>query len=259
MNETTLPLAIQLYSLRELKDPLDSILAMVAQAGYRAVETVGTQGATADELKSLLNKHGLKVASSHVSLEALQEGLASVAEFQRAVGNHDLVVPWLPRHLYDDSSESWQTIGGQLDDLGQRCKEYDMRLHYHNHAFEMTQVDGKLGIEWLLGAADPENLGFEPDIAWMVRGGVDPVGLLERYAGRCSRVHVKDIAPEGENQDEDGWADVGSGTLDWAQLLPAAKRAGAVWYIVEHDRPKDPKRTVQTSADYLRQRLAGLA
>jgi hypothetical protein len=49
---------------------------------------------------------------------------------------------------------------------------------------------------------------------------------MRRHAGRVNAVHVKDFAPAGTNLDEDGWADVGAGTLaqiyrDAAQLIRA--------------------------------------
>ena len=42
-------------------------------------------------------------------------------------------------------------------------------------------------------------------------------------------MHVKDIAPAGEAADEDGWADLGAGTVDWAGLIGAlkARRCGS--------------------------------
>jgi sugar phosphate isomerase/epimerase len=252
---TTPPIALQLYSSRDFGGSLDSLFGEVAAAGYSGVETVGTQGCTAKELRDLLGKHGLKVCSSHYALEALQEGLKEIAGFHGAVGNRDLVVPWLPHQLYDDTKESWQTIGRQLGELGARCREHGLRLHYHNHAFEMAEVEGRLGLEWLLDAASPENLGFEPDLAWMVRGGVAPMTLLEGYAGRCELVHIKDLTAEGENADEGGWADVGAGRLPWDELLPAARVAGARWLIVEHDQPKDPVASLRRSARFLQDRL----
>ena len=48
-----------------------------------------------------------------------------------------------------------------------------------------------------------------------MRGGADPRRWIERYRGRIPLVHVKDIAPAGEKEDEDGWADVGTGTVPW--------------------------------------------
>ena len=49
----------------------------------------------------------------------------------------------------------------------------------------------------------------------MIRGGADPLEWMRPYGNRITAVHVKDIAPAGESADEDGWADVGHGTVDW--------------------------------------------
>ncbi|MEM7538616.1 MAG: sugar phosphate isomerase/epimerase, partial [Chloroflexota bacterium] len=116
---------------------------------------------------------------------------------------------------------------------------------------EMVEIEGKLAIDWLLEGSASGTLGFEPDLAWIENGGVSGVELLGRYTGRCPRIHCKDLAPKGENQDQMGLADVGHGTLDWAALLPAAKAAGGEWYIVEHDLPKDAFETARRSYEFL--------
>jgi sugar phosphate isomerase/epimerase len=84
-----------------------------------------------------------------------------------------------------------------------------------------------------------------------VRGGVEPKPWLKRYRDRLSSAHVKDLASPGQNQDEDGWADVGSGVLDWPDLWQACRDAGARWMVVEHDKPKDPARTARASLAFL--------
>ena len=68
------------------------------------------------------------------------------------------------------------------------------------------------------------------DVAWIVRGGADPLPWIEQHGQRIVAVHVKDIAKPGEGKDEDGWSDVGHGTIDWAGLLKAlrAKTDGQV-------------------------------
>ena len=63
--------------------------------------------------------------------------------------------------------------------------------------------------------------------------------------------HVKDIAPAGQNLDQDGWADVGAGVLDWQDLWRACRAAGARWMVVEHDKPADPARTARACYAYL--------
>ncbi len=247
-------LAVQMYSLRELTQPLDDVLREVAAASYTGIETVGTQGVSADELNALLETHNLKVASSHVGFADLEGDLEGVLAFNKAVGNDTVIVPWLAPGDRSDQREDWQKLGERLGKLAAACDEAGMSLLYHNHDFEMQIIEGRSALEWLLEGAG-ESLGLELDLAWVVRGGQDPLDLLETFAGRVKRVHVKDIAPAGENEDEDGWADVGSGTLSWDTLLPASKEAGAEWYVVEHDKPKDPLSSIRNSADYLRGKL----
>ncbi len=244
-----LPLAVQLYTLRTL--PFDAQLAAVAEAGYRAVETVGTHGLTAAELRAALAERELQVVSSHMPLEVLEQSFEEMVAFAREVGNDTLVVPWLGQDARPADADGWARLGTRLDELGRGCRRHGVSLLYHNHDFEMVRLGEKTALEHLLDAADPDHLGLELDLAWVVRGGEDPLPLLEKYAGRCPRVHLKDLAPPGENAAEDGWADVGHGTLDWQILLPAAKAAGVTWLIVEHDRPQDPAASIRRSYRYL--------
>ena len=76
--------------------------------------------------------------------------------------------------------------------------------------------------------------------------------LSRRYADRITSVHVKDIAPKGECADEDGWADVGQGTVNWAAAFKALKSSRTLHYIMEHDNPKDVVRFAQRSFDHVK-------
>jgi sugar phosphate isomerase/epimerase len=252
MTESNLPLAVQLYSLRMLPDSFDVVLGHVADAGYRGVETIGDHGLSASEMQELLDKHNLHAISSHRSLDALEKDLDGIIAFNQATGNQVITIPFLPQELRPTDAKGWEELGARFGALGKECAAAGIRLLYHNHDFEMKRIDGKLMIEWLLDSTDPAYLQWEPDLAWIVRGEADPVALLQQYAGRCPRVHVKDLSPAGTNVEEKGFADVGYGTLDWKTLLPAARAAGAEWYIVEHDLPQDPLRTIRRSYDYLK-------
>jgi len=250
-------LAAQLYTLRTL--PLEDALAAVAAAGYRGVEVLGTHGLDAPELRGMLDAHGLTAVSCHVPLEVLEADLNAFLGFQEVVGNRTLVIPFLAEAIRPADAAGWQALGGRLGALGALCRERGFTLLYHNHAFEMVELDGKLALEWLFEPTSPDDLGLEPDVAWMVRGGRDPLGLLATFSGRCPRAHVKDLTAPGENPDEGGWADVGHGVLTWSALLPALKDAGVGWFIVEHDEPRDPASSVRRSADFLREALAKLS
>lgn len=248
-------LAVQMYSLRTLQLGFAEKLAHVAEAGYAGVETVGDHRLSVDEMKDALEAHSLEVCSSHVPFDKLEDGVSSISRFNLAVGNDTLVVPWLSSDLYDDTAESWRALGKRLGELSERCRDEGTRLLYHNHDFEMREVEGKLALDLLFEGAEGTPLGLEPDLAWVVRGGREPLELLKRYKNRCPRIHIKDTAPEGENLGEDGWSDVGHGTLPWPKLLSAVREAGAEWFVVEHDAPKDPLRFLKRSADFLADEL----
>ncbi len=255
MANSSLPIAVQLYTLRNLTLPLPELLAQVAAIGYTGVETTSNHGCTIDEMRALLDKNQLKVVSAHVGLPLLESDLDGVIAFNKGVGNNTLVVPWIPEAARSTGGAGWQELGRKLEGFGKRVAAAGMKLLYHNHAFEMVEIEGKLALEWLLGAASPQTLGSELDLAWVERGGQSGVDLLQRFSGRVPRVHCKDLAPEGQNQDQMGFADVGHGTLNWAALLPAAKAAGAEWYIVEHDLPKEPMVSIKRSFDFLKEKL----
>ena len=77
--------------------------------------------------------------------------------------------------------------------------------------------------------------------------GEDPGAWIKKYCDRVTALHVKDLAPKGENADEDGQADVGHGVLDWKKLMPAIKAPGVKYLVMEHDNPNDFERFARRS------------
>lgn len=247
------PIAVQMYTLRHVES-LDAQLKIVHDAGVRAIETVGTQNVSADELKRLLDKYSIRVVSSHVPLAALRAGIDDAVAFNQAIGNTVLVVPYLTEQERPTDAAGWTALGRELGDIATQVQARGMTLAYHNHDFELVDFDGKTGLGLLFEAAGP-GLQTELDLAWVARAGLDPAATLDRFRGRLFAVHAKDNAAEGQAQDEGGFAALGQGVLDWAAILPAAVDAGVQWFIVEHDQPRDPAAVVKAGADYLDRHL----
>ena len=91
-------IALQLYSVREdcAKD-LRGTLKAVAEMGYEGVELAGDYGYSVEEWRKLLDEFGLKVAGAHLGIDTLLgDNFAKTVEFQRTIGNINLVVPSLP-------------------------------------------------------------------------------------------------------------------------------------------------------------------
>ena len=245
-------LSIQLYTLRSLND-LDRILDAVAEAGYRHVETVGSHLDDPETTRGKLAAHGLKVSSSHVGLPALRERPDAVLAAAKTLGLEQLFMPAVPGDQRRMPADGWRRLGHELGELAERFKAQAVELGYHNHDWELEPKEGgKTALELLFEGAGGSPLTWQADVAWLVRGGVEPKAWLERYRDRLTSAHIKDIAPAGQNQNEDGWADVGSGVLDWQDLWQACRANGARWMVVEHDKPADPAQSARASFTFLR-------
>ena len=246
-----LPISIQIYSLRSL-GALDAMLDCVVAAGHRHVELIGSQLDDAGATLAALQARGLTASSSHVGMAALRERFGAVLAACRTLGFADLYMPAVPAEERDAPAAYWRALGRELGGMARTAAAEGIRLGYHNHHWELQPKDGELtALDLLWEAAGDSPLAWQMDAAWMVRGGADPEAWMRRHAHRITSVHAKDLAPAGEKLDEDGWADVGSGTLDWHRLARSAKAAGAKWLVAEHDKPSDPARFAHASFRFL--------
>lgn len=254
-----LPISAQLYTVRNV-GTLDEQLATIARAGIRYVEPFRFAGMTevpAAEFKALLDKHGLKVSGMHVNIGALIEETNRIVEYNTTIGNTRLIVPALPASITPKDKVGWQAMGRLFSTLAATLKSKGMQIGFHNHTVEMEVFDGKTGFEWFVEAAGPDVI-VTLDIAWAARGGQNPAALLGRLKGHVWNIHAKDNAPEGTAEDERGFAILGKGTVNWDEVLPAAKAAGVIFYTLEHDQPKDASLVLKEGHAFLTARLGTL-
>jgi sugar phosphate isomerase/epimerase len=241
-------LSFQLYSARNFP-PLESQLRIIAEAGFANVEAYDALYADAAEVSRLIKKYGLTARSGHFALATLETAFDQCIGAAEALGIDILVAPYLAPDARPRDSEGWNALGERLSAIGDRLRRAGHGFAWHNHDFEFEPLpDGSFPIERLL----VENVLWEADVAWIVRAGADPKRWIQRYGAIMSLVHVKDIAAQGEKRDEDGWADVGAGIVDWAGLWPLCVEAGAEIMVAEHDNPSDLARFANASAKTMR-------
>jgi sugar phosphate isomerase/epimerase len=239
----------QLYCSRNFP-PLADTLKMVAAAGYRNVEGYGAlyaDAAKVEELTANLSANGLKMPTGHFGLDQLEKEPDRVLEIAKAVGIETIYCPFLMPDQRPDTGKGWLAFGQRLQKAAAPYREAGLGFGWHNHDFEFKKTaDGVLPHQAIFeGGPDLE---WEADIAWVIRGGADPREWIRAMGKRITAVHVKDIAPKGENADEDGWADVGHGTVDWKGLMAALKeQTNARYFVMEHDNPKDDRRFAERS------------
>lgn len=248
------PLSFQLYSARNFP-PLDAVLARLRELGYGAVEPYGAMYDDPAAFRAAIDRHGLAAPSAHIRLGDLRDRPGWVVETARTIGIALVACPFLMPDERPADAAGWAAFGRELAGIAARLKSEGLAFAWHNHDFEFAALpDGSVPMQHIL-AGGPDVL-WEADAAWIVRGGHDPLEWIARHPGRIPALHVKDIAPAGTCTDEDGWADVGEGVMDWPALWRAAEAAGTRIFVAEHDNPSDWDRFARRSRDTMK-RLAG--
>ena len=238
--------SFQLYSARNFQ-PWADVLKLVAGLGYKNVEGFGGVYEDPKAFRALMDQNGLAMPSGHFSMDMLENDFSTAVAIASELGVETIICPFLMPDARPTDRAGWVAFAHRLAAVGEKCKDAGFRFAWHNHDFEFKALaDGQVPEEIILENAP--NIGWEMDVAWVVRGGADPFAWIERFGPRIWVVHVKDIAPEGDCQDEDGWADVGEGVMKWDELLAGLKSHGQTQlFVMEHDKPSDVQRFARRS------------
>ena len=230
----------QLYSSRNF-GPLDATLQMVAGLGYTQVEGYGglfADGAAVDALATALDATGLTMPTGHFGLDLVEEDPAKAIALARRIGLKAVFVPHIGEDLRPTDAAGWAAFGRRVAEAGKPLQDAGLAYGWHNHDFEFTDLGGDdLPLDLVLQGGD--DLQLELDLAWVQVGGHDPAAWVGKYADRILSAHIKDIAPKGENADEDGWADMGHGVVDWPGIKAALDASSVQYLVMEHDNPSD--------------------
>lgn len=240
------PIAVQLYTLRDLTaQDMAGTLAKVAELGYEGVEFAGYGNLDILEAHRAVTGAGLKVVGNHTGFDALRNDFNKVIDDNLLLNNKYIVCPSLPGE--QRSKEGYAAFGKEMNELGARVNSAGMTLCYHNHDFEFEKFDGEYGLDLLYANSQPQLVQAELDTYWVKKGGADPVAYIRQYSGRVPLLHIKDMNAE------QGFAEVGNGSLDWPNIFAAAEDGGVTAYIVEQDVcPGDPIDSIRQSIEFLK-------
>jgi sugar phosphate isomerase/epimerase len=178
----------------------------------------------------------------------LESDLDGVRRIADTLGITTIICPNLAPDLRPGDAAGWRGFGERLARIGAAVRAGGHDFAWHNHGYEFAALpDGSLAMEHILAAAP--DIGWEIDVAWVIRGGGgDPRTWIDRAGQRIIAVHVKDLARPGHGAGEDGWSDLGDGTVDWRGLMAALRaRTAARYYVLEHDNPSDYARFARRS------------
>lgn len=241
-------------------------LAEVKSAGYAGVagfafagmvETFYGQFGDPAAFKSMLDEHGLALASVDVGVAADFDFYRQVCNFMAAVGGRHLVCLGGTGRADGD----FATVGALLNRIGEIAHEYGLSAAYHNHtgAIGETFTD----MDRLLAETDPDRFSVMVDVGHATKDFVElpvrerAVAFLEKYWGRIDFIEFKDWHP-----DTDLNTPLGEGECDWPTLFNLLRTKNyAGWITVEQNgsegtsHERTPLECARTSRDFIKKGL----
>lgn len=266
---------VQLYSVRgDMEQDMDKTLGEIKAMGYDYVEFAGYFGKSAEEIKALLDKHGLKCRSVHQTHDVFLTAPEENIKFLKTIGVEYCAIPWMsPEKI--TTKEGFKQLVEDARVVGKLLKENGIQLLYHNHDFEFRTIDGEIVLDKLYSELDSDIINPELDTCWVHYAGADPVEYINKYADRCQVVHLKDfsckalgagpnyalidengneIKPKSREENEFKFQPLGQGRQDMPAILEACDKAATEYIIVEQDQSleRPALEAVRMSREYLR-------
>lgn len=245
---------LQLWTLRDdlPKDP-KAVLKQVAEAGYAHVESFdGAKGMfwgmKHTEFKSYLSSLGMTIHSSHCNLDAdMDKKISEAAE----IGMKYLIYPWEgPAKTIDD----YKKLAEGFNKKGEACKKAGLRFAFHNHDYTFRPINGQMAQDVLMQNTDPSLVDFQMDIFWVVAAGQDPEQWFKKYPNRFRLCHVKDRSKTPDKEEGKNSVELGTGTINFSQILRTAKQNGMEYFIVEQEAYPNgtPLEAIKTDGAYMK-------
>jgi sugar phosphate isomerase/epimerase len=235
-------LGAQLWTVRNLAARnLGDVLRRIAEIGYADVEFAGYHGVPPAAIRKMLKSSGLAAPSAHIRFEDLRDGIAPALSDARILGHRYLIFAWIPEE--ERTRDGFLRIAEALNRAGRITEPYGIKVGYHNYSYDFATSGSERMYDLILENTDPALVTMEMDVYWILAGGGDPIEYLKKYRNRYSLIHIKDMLGDSSHT----MVDVGDGVVKWSAILGEAKRAGVKHFIVEHDEPVDPIKSLRRS------------
>lgn len=217
---------------------IGGVLNDVAQAGFGMIEAGNMFESYGEgQVRDLLDKTGLSVCGAHFGYGDYSDParLRAHINYCKAMGIRNMmcsgVADTSTAQGYRDSCALFNAVGAQLRDEG-------ITFNYHNHAFELDDLGGVIGMEILAQETDSAVVKFNIDVFWVTIGGQDPAEFIRTHANRAGYFHFKDGQKDSTGALQ--FLELGRGEVDLTGAYAAACEAGIHTLVAEQDRTELP-------------------
>ena len=212
---------------------------------------------------ALLKESGLSVVSLHADLGSLEREPEAVIAEAKSFGTDKIVITGMYRFDYTDEKSVCE-LAQRLNRCGEKLKNENLSLLYHNHNIELLSVrPGRRAYDVLIEETDPNYVNFEFDSYWFTDGGADAKAWMRKLGTRMKLWHINDRGSRQKgaamtpilNADS---MELGTGNMDLDGLREIALMSGIEAVILESHKnwiDKDPIKSLEVSAEWLRERI----
>ena len=238
------PVGLQLYSLRGdfTAKGIPATLDKVAAYGIKNVELYTTFNHQPAVFRKMLEQRGLKAVSSHFPFGRLKKDVKGVVADAKALGIKYAGCAWAA-HKGDWDLEETKEAARVFNKVGKALAKEGITFFYHLHGFEFQPHGKDTLADELIRLCNKDYVSFQMDVLWIVFPGEDPAKFLRKYPDRWKLMHVKDLKQGVETGSLAGKTDVkndvtiGTGQVDWPEVLAAAQEVGIEQYFLEDESP----------------------
>jgi sugar phosphate isomerase/epimerase len=245
------PIGFQTWVVRDvLAKDFAGTLRQMASLGYQTLEMCSPPeyadsgfgplaSLKAAEMRRIIQDAGLKCESCHYPFEGLKANLDERIAFAKELGLTQMVISsfWLKE---DAKLSDWQRQCDLANQAAEKVQKAGLQLGFHNHNFEVKQLEGVLIYDALMARFDPKLVKMQFQVA-VISEGFEAATFFDKYPGRFISMHLADWSPAEKKA-----VPIGQGIVDWKKLFAAAKTGGVKNYFVEMDVP-----TLKPSCEYL--------
>lgn len=242
---------VQLYTLRRyLKKPenVAEVFRKVKELGADTVQVSGMCKVEPKLLDYMAKENGLTICCTHSPFNRIINDLDKLAEEHLAFGAGVIGLGMMPYAYREGGYKRLNEFIEILNVAADKLKQYNLKIAYHNHAFEWNKVDDSNVYDIMIDKTD-KSVEFILDTYWVRFAGQTVTDYIEKLKDRITVIHLKDykkklLIPM--------MCEVGGGELDFNKILKTAEECNTKYAVIELDFSINPYKSLAKSMNYLK-------
>lgn len=227
---------------------LEHMIKTCAKAGFAGIEPMVLTpyddywlGDLKDShrLKACLDKHGVELAGLALvcewrnQTESDEERIAAdyAVETLKLFPGAKLGTVPLPssrKHIHQRRIN----MAINVNEVSRRAMDAGIECSFHPNSPPASVVRTQDDYDVVLNSLDPVLTGWTPDVGHIIRGGMDIIETMNKWAHLVNHVHYKDFSGNGAEP----WSQMGSGKLDFHRITEwLVERHYEGWIICEDE------------------------